>query len=294
MTITIDKKTIKTPDAWNELTLKQALYCYAILMTDLNTQFKPMQVLPAKRITIMLHLLEFKKEEINDWKPEQIYQVSHAVTNFLFEEVQADPEEPIQHTIALKLTKNPYPYFQYKNKKGKKIKYYAPADALSNLSIYELGTAFTIFEAYLKTQEELLVDKLIAILYRPHKPKTKLNKSKAYEGDRRLPYLNYEATVPARQKRIRKLPPLVKAITLFWFASCRQAIVNSYPNIFVAPEKQDKSTSQNDYGWGGVLMGLADGVVHLDAVSKQNYKNAFARLSYLEDQRKLAELRLKR
>ena len=38
---------------------------------------------------------------------------------------------------------------------------------------------------------------------------------------------------------------------LFWFASCRQQIIEQHPNIFTS-EKRDRQG--NDYGWGGVLM----------------------------------------
>lgn len=289
MTITINNREHTTPDSWNDCTKRQSLYIYGVLMAELGKEFDLVEQLPTKRIAIMRYLLGLREIDLENWTTEQLLEVSQAVTAPFLEETLSNQSEAPQYSIALKLTKNPFPEFVFPHNQ-KKRKYLAPADGLDNLSIYELGTTFTIFEAYLNTQDEQYVNQLLAILYREHKPKNKRNKRKNYEGDRRLPYLRYEATVAGRQKKIEKLPPMVKAVVLFWFASCRQEIINQYPNIF-SQEKNGGEKLGNNYGWGGVLMGLADGLVHLDAVSRQNYQNAFTRLSWLEDQRKEMEMK---
>ena len=82
------------------------------------------------------------------------------------------------------------------------------------------------------------------------------------------------------------LHPTVQQLALFWFASCRHAIVTQYGNLFKTKEEVTPgSKAANDYGWSAVLLNLAGGLVHLDDVAVQNFRNAFTYLSYLEDQR---------
>lgn len=305
MEVTINNKTTVVPESWNDLTLKQQLIIYAVLMTDSKNLFEPQELLPAKRILIVQNLLsldvEFMKQWAEDCRPDdgneedgqliflsELNEVLRA-TDFLFELVKKEKEtEPDRYQVKPGLTKCPYTWFSFKRANGSKRFWYSPDDGLENITIYEMGVTFTLFEKFMKTKDETIADKLLATIYRPQKPDTKENRQSAYDGDKRLPYLHHEGMVKKRIKRIQLIPKPCKQLLIFWFASCRHKIISSYPNIFDGPQGEQGG---NQYGWGGVLLSLADGLVNLDAISRQKYSNALTYLSYLEDQRKLRMLR---
>jgi hypothetical protein len=306
MTIQINKKTFQTPDNWNDCTLEQLLACYQIIMSDTTDIFDLDEVIPLKRIQLIQYLLGINQRFLNHWEKDCIKNYGEENGELIF---QAELKELTEKTtifafetdtktgecqLRFSLTKNPFPFFKFPRKKAKKnrpdAKLYGPADGLDNLSFYELCTTFTIFEYYLEHRNEAIIDELIATLYRPRKANTLENRQKDYEGDIRLPLLRHETTVKKRIPLVRNFHPLSKAVILFWFASCRQHIINSYPNIFTQ-EKNVLKKAGNDYGYGALLINLAGGLVHLDTVAARNHKDAFTYLSYLEDQRKLQALR---
>lgn len=296
MIVSINERECKVPQSWNELLLTELLTLFQLLNSQAPGFIFAKEELPLfLRIEAGKYLLQIDDAFLHKWKADclaaypdggdlifqqELWETVQSITGFLF-----TPNNEIQ----LQLTRNPYPRIGYT--KGKKKAYlYGPKDGLSNITIYELGTSFTLFENYLKTKEERFLNKLLAILYRPAKKKSKANKRSAYQGDRRLPYYQHEATVDQRLPLIRKWPPLLKGILLFWFASCRQEIIDGYPNIFKSNAPKLEKIG-NDYGWGGILMSLAGGIVNLESVSNQNYQNGLAYLSFLEDERKKAEFR---
>ena len=302
--IEINGKRIPIPSTWNDLTLRQALACYQIIGMDTWGIFSAEELLHAKRLQIMMELCNIDHAFLEDWKAQEIEAdpaeganifysglntLSNTITAFAFQEKAQGG-----YQLALTYTKTPWPYLEAKYRGGK-LRLYAPADQLSNVTIYELGMSFMALERFLQDQDEDALFELLAILYRPMKPATAENKRSAYQGDRRLPLLHHEATLPARKKHMRKLPELVRNFLVFWFASCRQQIISSYPNIFSSnPHGTAGEAAGNDYAWGGVLLNLADGLPNLDAVAQQHYANALTYLSMLEDQRKKHEMEMAR
>lgn len=320
-----DDFLINTKEDWNELTLEEQLTCYAILMQETGNLLEAHEVLPTKRIFLLKELMKVGDEFFAAWMKdlieedpqdgldvfhEQLKYLSDEVTGFFFDEQENEDEDaPKQFTMALGLTKCPYPQisrklklyqkeknFQNLKKAKKEITFYGPGDGLENITIYELGTAFTLFENYLNAEREekqkdvnKYVNQLIATLWREGKTDHKANRLAAFQGDRRLPLLNYEAAVDRRIKPISMLPKSVKQLILFWFASCRQKIINSYPLIFRLPE--GGASSKNNYGWAGTLFALSKDFDKVDVVSQQNANTALLYLSYLEDQRKLQEIK---
>lgn len=308
-TIQINDRSIHVPSSWNDLSLQQQITCYAIIMTDTGKLLAPFEILPAKKIALLQYLLQlppffFQKRERGflrqaygaDAQTIALSEINDlfAVIDFLFEKQETAEDQPEQYAIQLGLTKCPYPHIEFTTRSGKnrtrrKTRWYAPADGLHNMTLYELSHTFTRLENYLRTQDETHLLELLAIIYRPTKPKTKENIASNYKGDIRLPYREHETTVETRKKRIENLPKSVKQLLVFWFTSCRQAIIRRYPNIFTTPKGD--TTMGNNYGYAALLLNLAGGIIHLDTVSDQNFHNAFTHLSYLEDQRKLAALR---
>lgn len=302
MEIKINDITYHIPSSWNDLLPKKRILCYQIIMGQINDLFAPQELLPFKRIELLKALLDIDQAFMESWEQDclnayeedgrliflaEVDEILEA-TNFLFEKV---PDQENQYQIKLGLTKCPWPKLEHRHK-NKKKRLYGPADGLSNLNIYELGRTFTLFEQYLNEQDESKIDELLAVLYRPAKSKTKKNKRSGFQGDRRLPLLHHESTIPKRQVLMASLHPTIKAMILFWFASCRQAIIESeqFQHLF----SDEPQTDDPGFGWGGLLLGLAGGLINLEDVAKQPYANAFTYLSYLEHQQEQAEQKRKR
>lgn len=314
MTITINNRTTHIPQSWNDLTTRQALLVHEILLTATRLDLTPAERVAVQKLELTKHFLGLTPTFLHEWRRtcedtydtpalgRDIYYADLAQLTTAFDwlfESDSDPDFSLgtAPTLRLTLTRCPYPTLRDTDfclgKTNPTL--HAPADALSNVSIYELGMAFTAFEAYAATQEEAHLHRLLAILYRPAKPDTPHHRRSNYEGDRRLPLLKHESTIPARAQRMATLPKPVQRLLVFWFASCRRQILSSFPNLFSqAPADQAGERVGNDYGWGGLLLSLAGGLVHLDEVSQQPYATALTYLSYLEDQRKLQELRSSR
>ena len=281
------------PDSWNDLTHTELLTIFNLISQHIPTfVFTKDEVPYFLRIEAAKYLLRIDDDFLKKWKDDcaedgelvfidELNIVSQTVTSFLFN----DKEE-----VELGLTRNPYTRIGYRSRKRKKY-LYGPGDLLSNISLYELGTTFTLFEKYLKDQNDEHLNKLLAVLFRPSKPRTKKNIRSDYNGDRRLPYQGYETTVKWRIPIIKKWPPLVKSLLFFWFSSCRNYIIEGHPNVFKIQPANNLERIGNDYGWGGVLLSLSGGVVNLKAVGDQPWQHGLTYLSFLEDERKLAELR---
>jgi hypothetical protein len=308
---------LSLPTHWNDLTVKQQLSAYQIIMGKRLDILEPQEEIPAKRVLLFKTLTGITEQQLKAWKDDCIerhgpegnliflHELDHALKdiNFLFEITYPDgepyspndelldhqDEEPqnLHYAIALTLTRCPFPKLDLPPKKNGKVhSYYAPADELANISFLELCTTFHLFEQYLKNHEEDTLHHLLAVLYRSPKPKTKDNKMAAYHGDKRQPYLHHEALVPKRKKRMATLPREVKQIMVFWFAGCRQQIIEQYPDLFNSPG----SGKPSKYGWAATLMAMAGSLTELDNVSAQPADDALTYLDYLNEQAKQREL----
>ncbi|MEL6968641.1 MAG: hypothetical protein AAFO02_00620 [Bacteroidota bacterium] len=294
------KLQLQLPTTWNELSLQQCLQAYAIIMSNTGRLFEAQELVPAKRLLLFKTLSGITEEQLQQWQreclkedPEHGHQIFLAdiegaleSCNGLFDIAYDDTGEPKEYSIKFSLTNNPWPTLDRKKKNGKKKSYYAPADRdwFGNMEFLELCTTFTLFEAYIQDYEDDLLHELLATLYRPPKPRTKANRAKAYGGDRRQPYLNHEGMVAKRKKHMTTLAPQVKQLLVFWFASCRQAIIDDYPDLFTGQGGQSSK-----YGWGGLLMAMAGGLHQMDSVSSQPAGDALTYLDYLQEQVRLQE-----
>ena len=321
LTLEVDgqQTTTRLPENWNELTTEQALTCYTLIKTNTGTLLEPELILPYKRIQLAQHLMGIDDDWMELWEQDcidthggedgtdffldELDQLLQQV-DFLFDKIEPeDPddveeEQPSLYQIRLGLTKCPFPVISnkkkklqsrnQKNKKSKYIEYYGPLSQLSNITIYELGMTFTAFEQFINTKEEEHAHRLLAILYRPKKLATQENLQSNYEGDIRLPLTRHESTIDKRMEKMATLPPPVKHLLLFWFASCRQHIIENNRQLFPEAQEGDKG---NSYGWGDVILRLAGGLVNLENISNQVYTNVFAYLRQLENDRLKSELR---
>lgn len=300
--IEIDDTTYTVPQTWNDLTLQQQLHAYRIVMLNLpKSVVQAEEEIHIKRIELTKYLLGIDQEYLDAWKqdcidedPEQgrlqfnynLRELVNTMTAFAYKEEREGDEQPYPraYSLNLTLTSCPWPYLHTPT--GDTL--FGPSDGLDNATIYELGMVFMLFERYLLDNDINIADTLLATLYRPGKPDTEANRLAGFHNDRRLPILDHENTVQERAAYFRQLPHLSKQLLLFWVASCRQAIVDQFPNIFRVQSTNVERTG-NDYAWAGVLLELAGGLPNLKAVQQENWYNALTYLSILEDRRKEQE-----
>lgn len=294
------KINVETPESWDDLAPRDFLLFYSMLFSNIGDEFTQTPFTALKIISMAKHILKMSDADMILWEnsckqdePEhgeviflhELRTIIHACIEGLFD-IHVSEENETSYSCKLNRTKNLYPSLAYtpktvKKKPGKTTYYYAPADGLENLSIYELGYTFTLFEQYLSTNDEQFANELIAVLYRPSRPVTAAEKESDWGADRRQKLRGLEHKVAERAKIAATLSPMVKRVLLFWFASCRQQIILSYPKVF---KKAGTGSNRPDYGWSGVLLSLAGGPVGLDAVSDQHYSNALVWLSMKEDE----------
>lgn len=320
------KKKIKLPKCWNGLTTDQQLTAYQIIFSNSPDILEPQEILPHKRLELFLLLSGVDEKFLIDWQKDchqtegdietgdlvflsELDECLQSTGMFFRKTPTGNQEQGTQNRFEVNygLTKCPCPELHdipsnFKHRKKKSV-WYAPkfdddtGDGLSNITLYELANTFTLFERLVtekKTkQKELLVQQLLAVLYRPAKPETPENIESEYGGDIRQPLVGHEATIKLRQPYWRYIPALAKQLFVFWFASCRRHIIEQYPLVF-KPPKDAGDPSGNNFGWGGVLLELAGGLPHLQEVYAQPYQNGLIYLSRLEDQASRREMEEKK
>ncbi len=289
---------------WNELSLRQLLTIFQILTCRRPLIVDTVAMDQARRIRVFevlhpqlpkdwLELFEDPEDDDEDLilKSTLNHALDHSLGRlFIPHETQAE-----RYRLTLELTRCPYPKLVYdrpvrKGKPAEKATFYAPADALRNITIYELSVIFSDLEEYIRSNDETRLTSCLAVIYRAPKPKSTYNLESAYEGDIRLPYRKYEGTVARREPHMQQLTPIVRQLLAFWLASCRALIISRYKKAFERPEDSSPwalggERVGNDYSWGGVLLSLAGGPAQLEAVADQHYGNALTYLCMLEDQR---------
>lgn len=295
MLLQINDRQWALPESWNDCNRRTALLINSALMQPTPPWLDAHAAMHRRRLNVFMALTDLPgalfaepaSDEEAELREAALMETVIATTAPFFKTV-IDKETQDESThINFALTRNPYPTLEYKHR-GQSLKLYGPADGLSNLSLYELGTVLTLFDEYIASKDESIISTLLATLYRPPKPPTPENKASNYQGDRRQPYRQYETTVDQRAKYMSRLPAAVRSLLLFFIASCRQAIMEDYSDLFTGEGQQ-----KDAFGWSGLLLALADGLTNLNHIADQGWQNAFIYLRFQERNRRDQEARLK-
>jgi len=147
-TITINDRTVQIPESWNDLDLNQLLTAYYVVLDmRIDRLFSDDEALAFRRIELARLLLELDEDFLEKWKQDagedqfyaELQAVSRQASAWAFEE-----REQGGYQVALTRTKCPYPILEHEGET-----YHAPADALDNVTLYELGMSFMCFEAFM-------------------------------------------------------------------------------------------------------------------------------------------------
>lgn len=293
------------PQSWNDLQLNSLYACYTTIQSDAPLWLQAHEVVPAKRLLLLQHFLGLSADNIATWQEdcrqaygedgdlvffEEVGELMSSIDNF-FEVIPESENQPERWQIRLGLTRCPYPELKHNE-----FIWYGPVDGLENLTIYELGTVFTLFEQYISDQDEAAALRLIATIYRPAKKPSQKNIESDYHGDIRLPYQHHERTVEKRLPFVSQLPVETRQLILFWIASCYKEIIASNPAVFDSGQDDPNAIAGervgNDYGWAAIIMSLAGDLTKIDEVAGKSWSNVFTYLSFLEDERRRHEMRM--
>jgi hypothetical protein len=286
---------------WNELSKVQAVTAFSLLTEGTKLSLHLPMLSLIQRLRAFYYLAQLPEEVVAEWELSDTlstddaldgetafaYSLHQACHEVLAPLITTDPEQLSgSHTLRFERTRPFWPELKRKGKTAKDSEsWYAPAPGWDNLTIYEMASAFSLLEQYGETTDITHLHRLLATLYRPAKPATAHNIDTNYQGDRRIPYREHgEHTVERRMKEFSKLNPGELNLLLFWAMSCRHSIIERYPRVFNGKQR-NADRHPNDYGWGGVLLSIANGVADLDRVADQNCHTVLTYLSKLEDER---------
>ena len=288
MTVTINNEEKQIPLSWNELSLEKQLKAYNIIMADTKGLFNATELMPFKRIELLKLLLDVNDNFLKKWEKDCIDNYSEDGQDVFFGELDGllvvsnslyhiEEREGIKYyQIKLELTKCPWPQLRINDRKV----LFAPKDEMSNITLHELGMVLSLFDRYMDTNDEDILNQLLATIYRFPKPATKSNKEAGYHNDIRRPLLGQDHMIERRKAFLQKLPRASIQLLLLWIASCRQYYNNSYPMVF------NGKGEQSQFGFGALIMSLAGELININKVSNTAADDALTYLSFLEEQRR--------
>ncbi|MDF7810513.1 hypothetical protein [Hymenobacter sp. YC55] len=155
-------------------------------------------------------------------------------------------------------------------------KLYGPRESFLNLTFTEFIYADTYFLRYLQTNEEVWLQRLVAVLYRPQRADYD-PAAVTYGGDRREDF--NEHLVEGRVRHVARVPHHLQYAVLLWYRGCRRELERRYVRVFSSDNQQKASQS----GWQQVLFSLADGVHRVDVTSRQLLHNVMREMQRVLD-----------
>lgn len=216
----------KVANKWNDLSGEQVMAIARIMANGRFTEER-------ERVEVLMILLGAKKKTFLQLTDNQVADML-TLTDFIYG----------KNT----LTKNVVPIIDHEG-----YRYLGPADELANISILEFSMADSY---YIKVMQgdttKPYIDYLAGCIYRLRN-KQLSPKDPDYNGDLRNPFNSHHIEEMAKSFSGVALP--VKMAVLFFYAGCRNLLVERCPNVFT-PKRQDSARS---FGWGGVIMELSGG-----------------------------------
>lgn len=236
-----DTHTFKMPTDWNELSGSQLIAIAPYL-------FKK-QVSTQEMGVIVYTLCGFGKVPLSskaqrtkggyDYFANELQDKLFPHIKFLFEENKLTKQIITEIKVGAK-----YQFF------GTRF-LYGPADNFDNLTLAEFSDTESCLDNFDTTQEDIWLDRFLAVLYRPKK-KIYHPHHADFDGDIRQPYnfhLNdFIATM------VQKVPVNVKLAVVLWYTGCRNDFVSNNQFLF---SKSNSDKAKETGGWTDVMHGLA-------------------------------------
>jgi len=246
--IVINGKSVMSPSSWNELSRKQLLFVSRLFhgqltMIDfkLRALFKFISITP--KIKKRLHT-------------EDTYFLCETL-DFLFEEVS--------------LTRNLLPIL----KTGWRT-YVGPSDAMKNCTFGEFTIANSLLDSFSSTKDQMYLDEMIAVLYRPKKWFWFFRKNFTDNQDKRKRFAH--RTLEKRTVTMADLDLHAKYSVFLFFSG----VLNSFPDLYPYVYQQKGDFGGEDNGWASLIISLADGKTDdksLETIMNSNLYNVLIGLN---------------
>ena len=244
-TLTTFGQTFTAPENWDEITRDQVLFLiramnegqsYNTLMFRLVVEFFQ---LPTEKMTFLKHSRPGRYEEYCA----DLLTATEGLFDFLFEKTAPPPNSPPleglgEVIIAKKLTRQLLPEYNG---------FYGPKAGLSNVQIWEFTMAEAAFMEFVEKKETVMLDMLIATLYRPERSDVaKWRKSDKYNLDDRRVF--NDQLIARDMLLVKDWLPEIKTLIFIFFFSCREALQGMFPKIYKnrLKKKDGKAASWTD------------------------------------------------
>lgn len=246
--IVIDSKSFISPSSWNELSRKQLLFVSHLFHGKLSMiDFK---------LRALLNFISITPKVKKRLHPEDTYFLCETL-NFLFEEVS--------------LTRNLLPIL----KTGMR-RYLGPSDAMKNCTFGEFTMANSLLESFSLTKDQMYLDEMVAVLYRPKKWFWFIRKNLTDNQDARQKFVNRSL-----KKRSEIMVPVdyhVKYCVFLFFSG----VLNSLPELYPYVYQQKGDSGDENNGWASLIISLADGKTDdksLETIMNSNLYNVLIGLN---------------
>lgn len=172
---------------------------------------------------------------------------------------------------------------------------HGPADALTSCTFFEHKEAFSRYCSYLDTQDEDMLNEMIAILYRPRPFAYRLRRFLSkYDVPERTIFNSKtnSAKLAKRKAKVSKWPDHIKLGISQWYSNCLQFLRSGTPVIdgveidfsILFPKNTDENTGPAGIGLMGIIFSLAETHVFGDSekTGNSNLYDVLARLYQLQ------------
>jgi hypothetical protein len=161
--------------------------------------------------------------------------------------------------------------------------YYLPTENLDNITAGEFHFAEKAFVQAISGDKAALAQ-LMAILWRPRGKGPQHDRTHhKFTGDIRTPFNPH--TIESREGLFAYLPGNYSYPTLLWFAGCRAAIIENYPEIFTGT---DQGGSED--GWLDIFRALARDPLKFEEVANKKLHFLLWELTKMDQDRRKKEL----
>lgn len=215
------------PTTWNELTTRQLGYISELLA-------KAKEGDQGIYFAVVYHL--FCPSVSWSWKGiKERYKFMRLLLQVPFSEIL-----PYSEFIFTDLKRTKFP----KSVKVDGVKYYGPADRLSNISIEELNFSYKFYYDWMTNKDGTALDRLVTTLYRPEKKKRKGDIREDFDMER----------ITSRGAILPKLPTEVKTAIGFAYKGSVEYMFERYPVLFPkTAQKTETSTKPNKPGYQSLV-----------------------------------------
>ncbi len=262
--IKIEDKSYDLPSSWDNMSSKQFVDVIRafVFSTDI-VSFKVKALFALLHIRVperpqlwkdgkKLFAFRLKGRKIFLLSPEQLAEFLPLIDYLFF----TDQDDVQSDYIVSQRTINPIQSFKRRLKR-----FYGPADRLFNSSFEEFIAAEMHYMNFLKDNNTMHIESLIASLYRPEDPGYD-PKHFEFKGDRREPFNDH--LIEARAKSFQHLNIAVKYAIFYWYQGCREFLTYQFPHVF----NGTSSNKPNPFG----MMVLVDALAQNDVTRNEQIR----------------------